>query len=682
MRRATTAFFTILLVVSLIIFQIPAAADEATLPKPLTPQLSADGNTLYNGGSVLSVVVDPNPSTPLRRIPAPAGISDNPEATITSFSITYIPDGGTDKWDEPCYTFPEEAKTCFNAAANIWANTFNSDVPITINACWAHLTSPSILGYSGGGSLHRDFTGATRSNTWYSVSLANALYGSDLNPSLSDMHITYNANFNWYYGTDGNTPPTQYDLMTVVLHEICHGLNFSGSMRYSGGSGSWGYGTVYPNIYDVFMRDGSGTQLIDTGSYENGSTALGSAVTSDDIWFHGPRAMAANGNQRVKMYAPSTWISGSSYSHLDYDTFNNTSNQLMVYAISPGESVHDTGVVTKGLLEDLKTDIFSPTVIGTSPADNATGVTLNANITATFSEAMDGSTITGSTFLIDDGAVAGTVTYSLVATFSPSSDLSPITTYTGRITTGAEDVAGNPLESDYTWTFTTLPIPPTVNTGSAVSVTESSTTLNGTVNPNGTDTDCYFEYGMDQNYGFITTSTGMGSVRVDVSVSADISGLNENTTYHYRLTATNESGTSYGDDNTFTTLAAAEVVNRAVADGAGGACFIATAAFGSPMQPYVKILREFRNRILLNNSIGKFLVNFYYKYSPPMADCISRHDNLRAAVRICLLPVVGMSWIALKFGPASTLGLFLLFALMSASGLIFIRKTHLRRHRN
>jgi len=163
------------------------------------------------------------------------------------------------------------------------------------------------------------------------------------------MHITYNRNFSWYYGTDGNPPLSQYDLMTVVLHEICHGLNFSGSMNL----GSWGYGTGYPNIYDVFMRDGSGTQLIDTSSYPNPSIALANALRSDNIWFHGSQAMAANGNQRVKMYAPPTWRSGSSYSHLDYNTFNNTSNHLMVYAVSAGESVHDPGVVTKGLLEDL-----------------------------------------------------------------------------------------------------------------------------------------------------------------------------------------------------------------------------------------------------------------------------------------------------------------------------------------
>ncbi len=260
MRRGTIAFFSIFLCFSLGFLQIPATANDSahvplpvTLPIPLTPKLSADLGTLFNGVPVKAVVDDPNPSTLRRRIPAPPGISTDPERATASFSITYIPNGGTDKWGETCYTFPEEAKTAFNAAANIWSNILSSDVPITINACWADLGSSSTLGSSGGGPLHKDFTDATRSNTWYGGSLANALNGSDLDASKFDMHITYNRNFNWYYGTDGNTPSGQYDLVTVVLHEICHGLNFSGSMSYASGSGSWGYGTGYPNIFDVYM---------------------------------------------------------------------------------------------------------------------------------------------------------------------------------------------------------------------------------------------------------------------------------------------------------------------------------------------------------------------------------------------------------------------------------------------
>ena len=96
-------------------------------------------------------------------------------------------------------------------------------------------------------------------------------------------------------------------------------------------------------------------------------------------------------------------------------------------------------------------------------------------------------------------------------------------------------------------------------------------------------------------------------------------------------------------------------------DGGGGGCFIATAAFGSPMQPYVKILRKFRDRYLLESSVGKALVNLYYKYSPPMAGFITNHGNLRAMVRIFLLPVVGMSWVALEIGPVSTIALLLFF---------------------
>ena len=91
-------------------------------------------------------------------------------------------------------------------------------------------------------------------------------------------------------------------------------------------------------------------------------------------------------------------------------------------------------------------------------------------------------------------------------------------------------------------------------------------------------------------------------------------------------------------------------------------CFIATAAYGSPMQPFVKILREFRDRFLLTNSIGKAFVKFYYKYSPSMANFIAEHATLRVIVRVSLLPVVGMSWLAMKIGPVSTMALMLFFA--------------------
>jgi hypothetical protein len=325
------------------------------IPPPLPPQLSSDGNSLYYATPPVVYVADPNPSAERVRIPARFDLLSSPESAIATFSITYVASGGTDPWGASCTTFPEEAKTAFTAAAAIWGNILQSSVPITIRACWSNLGSPTTLGYSGVGVLHRNFTGAPLTNTWYGASLANALAGSDLALGSFDMHITYNSTFSWYYGTDGSPSSAQMDLMTVVLHEIAHGLNFSGSMLYAGGTGSWGNVSppTNPDVYDTFMRDGSGNQLIDTGVYANPSTALGSALTSDNVWFHGSNAMAANGGQRVKMYAPSTWLSGSSYAHLDYNTFYGTTNKLMVFALSAGSAIHDPGPIATGILRDV-----------------------------------------------------------------------------------------------------------------------------------------------------------------------------------------------------------------------------------------------------------------------------------------------------------------------------------------
>jgi predicted small lipoprotein YifL len=103
-------------------------------------------------------------------------------------------------------------------------------------------------------------------------------------------------------------------------------------------------------------------------------------------------------------------------------------------------------------------DTTKPTVTLTVPANAATGIAATAKLTATFSEAMDPSTITATTFTVKHGvtAVAGTVSYSgVTATFTPASALLPNTIYTATITTGVKDLAGNVLAGDHAWSFTT-----------------------------------------------------------------------------------------------------------------------------------------------------------------------------------------------------------------------------------
>lgn len=97
-------------------------------------------------------------------------------------------------------------------------------------------------------------------------------------------------------------------------------------------------------------------------------------------------------------------------------------------------------------------------------------------------------------------------------------------------------------------------------------------------------------------------------------------------------------------------------------------CFIATAAYGSSIDPHVKILCRLRDKYLLTNKFGRSFVNIYYSYSPELADFISRHENLKAVTRLCLLPIIGISWVILKLGLTTTTILIVLFS----GGLIHI----------
>jgi len=105
-------------------------------------------------------------------------------------------------------------------------------------------------------------------------------------------------------------------------------------------------------------------------------------------------------------------------------------------------------------------DTTAPTVTLVSPVDLATGVATNTAVNATFSEAMDPLTINTSNFTV--GGVTGVVTFNALnnmATFTPNASLAAGTTYTATVTTGATDLAGNPLATNKVWSFTTAATP-------------------------------------------------------------------------------------------------------------------------------------------------------------------------------------------------------------------------------
>lgn len=313
------------------------------------------------------------------RVPARQGTSPT-VINAATISITYVLTGSVDHYNEPCYDWPQGSKDAFEHAALLWAMELNSTVPIVIEACWANLP-PGALGYSGSSS-RRNFPNAPFADTFYKYALANALAGSDLNGGTPEMYITYNGNgISWYFGTDGLTPSGQYDFVSVVLHEICHGLNFAGRMEVSGGLGGWG---SYPGIYDRFTENDMGDVLL---SFPNNSSELAVQLTSDSIYFNGTNTNAANGGSSARLYAPDPWEEGSSYSHL-HDDYDRTVNALMTHSLRRGTSLHDPGPVARGMLLDMGwtlslvptvTPAFSPTPTST----NTPTITVSPTVTPT-----------------------------------------------------------------------------------------------------------------------------------------------------------------------------------------------------------------------------------------------------------------------------------------------------------
>ncbi|MBI5947669.1 MAG: hypothetical protein HY875_06000 [Chloroflexi bacterium] len=260
--------------------------------------------------------------------------------------------------------FTPEAQAAFQYAVDIWKARLTSPVTIVVDATWEPLTTGT-LGSAKAASLRRNFTNAPRTNTWYPIALANKFAGTDIDDTESDIEASFNSTkSNWYFGTDGNTPVGTHDLVTVVLHELGHGLGFSDSMVMIGTIGRWQNGNVTttpvaPKVYDLLLYNGSGQQLVT--SFGTGTTALGSQLTSDNLFLDGPKIRAANGGAPAKVYAPTYFEEGSSIGHLDETAFPaGDPNSLMTPMLDRAEAIHDPGAIAMAALEETGWSVPEP----------------------------------------------------------------------------------------------------------------------------------------------------------------------------------------------------------------------------------------------------------------------------------------------------------------------------------
>ncbi len=254
--------------------------------------------------------------------------------------------------------FSAQGKAALAYAGSILESLLPVGTNVTIVASWEKISTAGVLGqstitgYVAGWGIN-----ALDPMAYYPVALAEKIAGKSLNTDAEgDLTLAINSSINWYLGTDGNTPATKYDLVTVAIHEICHGLGFYDSMSTDATLGWYGVGSI-PIIYDKFVENYGGNKLTDTLKFLNYSTSLHSQLIGGQIYFNGPllknySVLKNYTISRAKLYAPSTWDAGSSISHLD-EKATSPENALMTPFIDLGEAIHDPGKYTFSILGDL-----------------------------------------------------------------------------------------------------------------------------------------------------------------------------------------------------------------------------------------------------------------------------------------------------------------------------------------
>lgn len=291
---------------------------------------------------------------------APQGVDRplkmNAQAATSSFEVNYINRCNGEVW-------PEEAKTAFEYAADIWSTHLSSPFPIRIRAIWSEL-GENTLGSAGPTFLFTLTGDNILEDTFYPIALANALTESEdivrQDPGIThDIEMNISCNFDrWYFGTDTNTPYNRFDFVTVVLHEIGHGIGFTGSVHASNSTleATYGIGSDgLPIIYDQFVLDRDFSNLVDEQVFLPGSNDLYQAVTGQTggVFFNGLEAEFAFDNQRVQLYTPNPYQAGSSFSHLDQRSFGQSENALMRPQIDSQFAVHSPGPLFCGILDDM-----------------------------------------------------------------------------------------------------------------------------------------------------------------------------------------------------------------------------------------------------------------------------------------------------------------------------------------
>ena len=250
--------------------------------------------------------------------------------------------------------FPEEAKIAFEYAVSIYEQSISSPVPIMVSATW-ELLDGSTLAKGGSSSFHQNFNDAIIPEVFYPVALVEKLSGKEWNDEKdADIICSFDSKRDWYFGTDGNTPQSKFDFVTIVLHEITHGLGLSGFLNGENGEGKISTPSNNPSIYDYYIFNSQNQRISDNSLFNSPSTELHQQLTSNNLDF---TYINDNNLPKSEIYAPSSWMNGVSIYHLkNATTSSNSKRELMSSSIHMGEAIHDPGENTYRILSEIGWD--------------------------------------------------------------------------------------------------------------------------------------------------------------------------------------------------------------------------------------------------------------------------------------------------------------------------------------
>ncbi len=250
--------------------------------------------------------------------------------------------------------FTSQAKAAFQEAVEIWEGLIESPVTIRVYAQWTTL-GPGVLGSAGPALYVGNFDGAPKRDVLYPIGVAEKIAGKELNNSQDyDIVASFNsANTEWHYGLTGSNPPAgKYDLVSIVLHEIGHGLGITHGYTVDGSLGLIpDYFDNTPVVYETNIVTSGGDNMVN--DFTPPSTELKTVMTNS-LSFSSSLVRTANGGNNAKLYTPSTYSAGSSIAHLDENTFPaGNINSLMTPFISDAERNLDPGPIALAILNEI-----------------------------------------------------------------------------------------------------------------------------------------------------------------------------------------------------------------------------------------------------------------------------------------------------------------------------------------